>query len=154
MHPDQLFDLAAEFAHAIGNAERFHARAAVATGDDRAAHRKAASRWEGTAAYRREQLRAALREALRGTVHAVPDERLPVATWQQARVEVRATTLDGTRTVRVRYTPAQAAAAGAALIACAALTDHPNGSILASILPAFPPTPPADEPPSDEGKPA
>ncbi|WBB53868.1 hypothetical protein [Verrucosispora sp. WMMD573] len=150
MNPDRLFDLAAEFAHAIGNAERFHARAAVATGDDRAAHQKAASRWEAAAARRREHLRAALREALRGTVKAVPDERLPVATWQPGRVEVRATTLDGTRTVRVRYTPAQAAAAAVALIACAAITDDPDGSTLASILPAFPPTPPSDEPATDE----
>ncbi|GAB3863706.1 hypothetical protein GCM10029963_72900 [Micromonospora andamanensis] len=155
MNPDRLFDLAAEFAHATGNAERFHARAAVATGDDRAAHEKAASRWEAIAARRREHLRASLREALRGTVKAVPDERLPVATWQPGRVEVRATTLDGTRSVRVRYTPAQAAAAAVALIACAAITDDPNGSTLASILPAFPPNPPGDEPvTTDEGRPA
>ncbi|WP_216592212.1 hypothetical protein [Verrucosispora sioxanthis] len=116
MNPDRLFDLAAEFAHATGNAERFHARAAVATGDDRAAHEKAASRWEAIAARR---------------------------------------TPDGTRTVRVRYTPAQATAAAVALIACAAITDDPDGSTLASILPAFPPNPPGDEPvTTDEGRPA
>jgi hypothetical protein len=139
MHPDRLFDLAAEFAQATGNAERFHARAASTTGDDHTAHTKTASDWEARAARRREHLRAALREALRGTVTAVPDDELPVATWQRGRVEVRATTTDGTRTVRVRYTPAQALSAGAALIACAAITDQRAGGTLADVLAAFPP---------------
>lgn len=141
MNPERLFDLAAEFAQAIGNAERFHARAASCAGDDHTAHTKKASDWQAIAARRREHLRAALREALRGTMTAVPDAELPVATWQRGRVEVRATTLDGTRAVRVRYTPAQALAAGAALIACAAITDEQTGGTLTSILPAFPPHP-------------
>jgi hypothetical protein len=155
MNSDRLFDLAAEFAQATGNAERFHARAAVATGDAQTGHTKKASDWEAIAARRREHLSAALREALRGTVHAVPDDELPVATWQRGRVEVRATTLDGTRAVRVRYTPAQALAAGAALIACAAITDEQAGGTLTGILAAFPPNPSSgDEPASDEGRPA
>ncbi|GAB3160768.1 hypothetical protein GCM10027290_67200 [Micromonospora sonneratiae] len=154
MNPDRLFDLAAEFAQATGNAERFHARAASTTGNAHTAHSKKASKWEAAATRRREHLRATLREALRGTVTAVPDAELPVATWQRGRVEILATT-DGTRAVRVRYTPAQALTAGAALIACAAITDEQTGGTLTSILSAFPPNPPtSDEPASDEGRPA
>lgn len=155
MNPDRLFDLAAEFAQATGNAERFHARAASTTGDDHTAHTKKASEWEAIAARRREHLRAALREALRGTVTAAPDNELPVATLQRGRVEIRATTTDGTRAVRVRYTPAQALAAGAALIACAAITDEKSGGTLTSILGVFPPNPSTgDEPVSEEERPA
>ncbi|WP_213454669.1 hypothetical protein [Rhizomonospora bruguierae] len=156
MSPDQLVDLAAEFAQAIGNAERFHARAATAdTPEDNTAHAKAAARWEATAIRRREHLRAALREALSGAVTAMPDEALPVATWQRGRVEVRATTLDGARAVRVRYTPAQALAAGAALIACAAVTDEHSGGALTDILAAFPRNPNIrNNPANGDGKPA
>ncbi|MEV0396501.1 hypothetical protein [Polymorphospora rubra] len=155
MNPERLFDLAAEFAQATGNAERFHAHAASTTGDGHTVHSRSASRWEAIAARRREHLRAALREELRGTVHAVPDDELPVATWRRGRVEVRGTTLDGTRTIRVRYTPAQALAAGAALIACATITDEQAGGTLTGILATFPPNPATgDEPASDEKDPA
>ncbi|WP_307962113.1 hypothetical protein [Salinispora arenicola] len=57
--------------------------------------------------------------------------------------------------MRVLYTPAQALAAGAALIACAALTDAQISGTLTGILAAFPPNPRSiDEPASDEGRPA
>jgi len=149
MTPERLFDLAAEFAEAAGNAGLFHARAAATTGDEHTTHTANAARWEAIVARRREHLRTTLREALRGTVTAIPDDRLPVATWQRGRVEIRATTTasGGARAVRVRYTPAQAVAAGAALIACAAITDKQTGGSLAGILAAFPPNPtPHDEP--------
>jgi hypothetical protein len=146
MTPQRLFDLAAEFAQATGNAERLRARAASGT-DDHAAHTEKAAAWDALAARRREQLRDALRETLRGTVLAVPDDKLPVATWQRGRVEIRAVTTDRARVVRVRYTPAQALAAGAALIACAAITDGRAGGTLTDILPAFPPNPTRTNPP-------
>ncbi|BCJ51795.1 hypothetical protein Asp14428_32700 [Actinoplanes sp. NBRC 14428] len=76
----------------------------------------------------------------RTTVRAVPDERLPVCTWQKGSIEVRAVVPDGTRNVRVRYTPAQAIAAGTALIACGAVADSQTGGALTAILPAFPTT--------------
>ncbi|WFE27634.1 hypothetical protein O7623_00015 [Solwaraspora sp. WMMD791] len=150
MNPDDLFDLAADFAQATGNAERFRTCAATSTGDDHTTNTRKASRWEAVAARRREHLRTALREALHGTVTAVPDAELPVATWQQRLVEIRAITLDNTRAVRVRYTPTQALTTGADLIACAAVTDEHSGGILAGILPAFPPRPSTDNEPAGE----
>ncbi|WP_328366633.1 hypothetical protein [Micromonospora zamorensis] len=154
MTAERLFNLAAEFAQATGNAERFHARAASATDDDRTAITVKAVSWEGIAAQRREALRTELREALRGTVTAMPDEELPVAIWQRRHVEIRATTLDAAR-VRVRYSPAQAVALGTALIAFATLTDQRGGGILGDILATFPPTTGASQEPRDEeGEPA
>src|SRR5262245_25471966 len=156
---ERLYRLASDFAEAVGNVERWQTRADSAadsapdpvTGLDRAAHTSMAETWLALVARRREELRAALRETLHGTVRAVPDDELPVATWQRGRVEVRATTTDGTRAVRVRYTPAQALAAGAALIACAAITDQKAGGTLAGVLAAFPPNPDsADEPPTGD----
>ncbi|GAA0490886.1 hypothetical protein Ade02nite_23360 [Paractinoplanes deccanensis] len=73
-----------------------------------------------------------------GTVRAVPDTRLPVCTWQRGVVEVRAVSSDNSRSVRVRYTPAQAVAAGAALIACAAVSNSNSVTQLPPILPPFP----------------
>jgi hypothetical protein len=142
MTPDRLFSLAAEFAEASANAARTRGLLPSAQSDTDLAdlHRQAA-RWDETAAHRREALREALRTALGGAVRAVPDEELPVATWHSGRVEVRAIADDGGRAVRVRYTPAQALAAGAALIACAAITDAETGGTLTTILAAFPPNP-------------
>lgn len=155
MDPDQLFELATEFAQATSNAERFRACATTSTGHDNTANTRKASRWEAVAARRVEHLRTALREALHTTVTAVPDAELPVATWQQRLVEIRAVTLDNTRAVRVQYTPTQALTTGAALIACAAATDEHSGGILAGILPAFPPRPSTDnEPAGEEESPA
>jgi hypothetical protein len=50
----------------------------------------------------------------------------------------------------VRCTPAKALAAGAALIACAAITDTRAGGTLAGILAAFPPNPHADPAPDTD----
>lgn len=138
MTPDRLFDLAAEFAQATGNAERHNAYAACATGDEHTEHTKKASTWTALAVRRREELRAALRDAIHGAVRAVPDPELPVATWQRGRIEVRAVTTNGARTVRVRYTPGQALETGAALIACAAATDERIGGTLTRTLAALP----------------
>jgi hypothetical protein len=138
MTPDRLFNLAAEFAQATGNAERHNAYAACATGDEHTDHIKKAATWTALAARRREELRTALRDALHGAVRAVPDHELPVATGQRGRSEVRAVTTDRTRTVRVRYTPAQALETGAALIACAAITDERIGGTLTRTLAALP----------------
>ena len=69
----------------------------------------------------------------------IPDAELPVATWRNNHVEVRAHTGAEGRAVRVRYTPAQALAVGTALIACAVLADQRLGGTLSTILGAFPP---------------
>jgi len=145
---ERLYHLAADFAEAVGHVERWETRADSVTdtadpvtGLDHADYTFLAETSRTLVTHHREVLRAALRDALPGTVHAVPDDELPVATWQQGRVEVRAVTTDGTRTVRVRYTPRQALAAGAALIAWAAITDERAGGTLADILAAFPPNP-------------
>jgi hypothetical protein len=71
-------------------------------------------------------------------VHAVPEEKLPVATGQRGRVEVRAVTADGARAVWVRYSAAQALETGAALIACAAVTDERIGGTVAGLLATLP----------------
>ncbi|WP_431937080.1 hypothetical protein [Micromonospora sp. RP3T] len=138
MDPDHLFNVAAEFAQATGNAERFHARAASATGADRAALTKKATEWQAIAVRRRKHLRASLREELRGPVLAEPDTELPAALWQRRHVEIRACTPDGSR-IRVRCTPAQAVALGTALIGFAALADQLGGGVLGDILTTFPP---------------
>ncbi|MEU8370073.1 hypothetical protein [Micromonospora tulbaghiae] len=154
MNPDHLFSVAAEFAQATGNAERFHARAASVTSADRTALTKKASEWEATAARRREHLRASLREALRGPFIAEPDTELPAALWQRRHVEVRACTRHGSR-IHVRCTPAQAVALGTALIGFAALTDQLGGGVLGDILATFPTHCTAEPQASGEdGKPA
>lgn len=142
---ERVYCLAADYAEAVGNVERWEARAASATdtadpetGLDRSDHTYMANTWRTLVTVRREELRAALHETLRGTVRAVPDDELPVATKRRGRIEVRATTTDGTRTVRVRYTPAQALETGAALIACAALLDDRIGGTLTRTLAALP----------------
>ena len=84
------------------------------------------------------QLMTAYDELTRTTVRATPDERVPVCTRQQGVVEVRGVLPDATRSVRIRYTRGQAIAAGAALIACAALADRDTDGTLTALLPPFP----------------
>lgn len=128
MTTERLLALAAAFANATGNTERAYAFADRATTDDeRAEHTAKAQRFQVDAARRQEELRRALRTATASTVRAVPDGRLPVSTWQRGHIEVRAITTDGARAVRVRYTTAEAIAAGTALIACAAIADTADG---------------------------
>jgi hypothetical protein len=93
-------------------------------------------------------LMSALDDLTGATVRAVPDPRLPVCTWRKGVVEVRAVAADLRRAVRVHYTPAQAIAAGAALIACAAAADAATGGTLGPIMPPFP-TSPEDVPIGD-----
>jgi hypothetical protein len=90
---------------------------------------------------RHAELMSALDDLTRTTLRAVPDPGVPVCTWQKGAVEVRGMLADGSRAVRVRYTPAQAIAAGAALIACGAVADTTSGSTLGPILPPFPTSP-------------
>ncbi|GAB3076411.1 hypothetical protein [Micromonospora schwarzwaldensis] len=151
MNPDHLFNVAAAFAQATGNAEHFHARAASATGADRAALTKKASEWQAIAIRRRKHLRASLREEPRGPVVAEPDTELPAALWQRRHVEIRACTDDGSR-IRVRCTPAQAVALGTALIGFAALTDQLGGGVLGDILTTFPPRPTTEPQTSNENQ--
>ncbi|MEU3118477.1 hypothetical protein ABZ652_30725 [Micromonospora chalcea] len=137
MNPDHLFNVAAAYAEATGNAEHFRARAASATGADRAALTTKAREWDTIAVRQRKHLRASLREKLSGPVIAEPDTELPAALWQRRHVEIRACTSDGSR-IRVRCTPAQAVALGTALIGLAALTDQRGGGVLGNILTTFP----------------
>ncbi len=124
----------AEQAKAKANAER------ADRSDRERAEADAALAWEETLR-RSAELLTALDALATGTVKAVPDARLPVCTWQRGIVEVRANTSDNSRSVRVRYTPAQAVAAGAALIACAAVADSDSATQLTPILPPFPERP-------------
>ncbi|GIE93907.1 hypothetical protein [Paractinoplanes rishiriensis] len=99
-----------------------------------------AAKYDAAATVYHAQLHTSLDALTRTTVRAVPDERLPVCTWQRGTVEARAVLPDHSRSVRVRYTPAQAIAAGTALVACGALADEQTGGTLTTILPAFPTT--------------
>ncbi|ROO63010.1 hypothetical protein EDC02_5020 [Micromonospora sp. Llam0] len=98
-------------------------------------------RSDPTVTVRHAELMSALHDLTRTTVTAVPNPRLPVCTWRKGVVEVRAIAADGSRAVRVRYTPAQAIAAGTALIACGAVADTTTGGTLGPILPPFPTSP-------------
>jgi hypothetical protein len=109
-----------------------------------------AARLEQDATARHAEIMAAVDDLTHATLHAVPDPRLPVCTWRKDVVEIRATLPDGSRAVRVRYTPAQAIAAGAALIACGAVADTRTGGTLGPILPPWP----TDTTPADLGDPA
>ena len=136
----RLIDLANAYAEAAVrcDCERRTAREAAGL-TEQAAALTAVRHAEDAVERTRTALRADLRHALELPVHAFPDAELPVCTWRQSLVEVRALTGIGARVVRVRYTPAQALAAGAALIACAAIPDQRQGGTLSPVLGAFPP---------------
>ena len=136
-----LLTLIQDYATACASAERRHALAERTTGDAHDTYAAEAAEWDATATVRHAQLHTALDLLTRTTMRAVPDERLPVCTWQKGTVEARAVLPDHSRSVRVRYTPAQAIAAGAALIACAAVADGQTGGTLTPILPVFPAAP-------------
>jgi hypothetical protein len=136
-----LLTLVQEYADACANFERHRTLAECTVVDDAAAK---AIEYDSTSVACHARLMTAFDALTRTTVRAVPDQRLPVCTWQRGTVEARAVLPDGSRAVHVRYTPGQAIAAGAALIACAALADKDTGGSLTLILPAFPePSPPA-----------
>jgi hypothetical protein len=136
MSTDHLLSLAGMYAEAHGKAERFRALAETRPAR-RAEFQAGADRWTAAAAGLHANLRAELRDALHTTVHAAPDDALPVCTRNRRFVDIRATFNDGERGIRVRYTLAQAVSAGAAMIACAAVAE--GGDALETILPAFPP---------------
>lgn len=137
MSDEPLFDLAVEFAVATGHAATYRTRAELIQGED-TTDADRAQHWDRTAREHRDALRERLQAATARTVHALPNEKLPVATGQRGRVEVRAVTADGARAVRVRYSAAQALETGAALIACAAVTDERIGGTLAGLIATLP----------------
>ena len=137
---ERLLDLATLYAEAAVRADRARNTARSADGlTEQAAALTAVRHADDTLDRSRAALRTGLRQVLERPVRAVPDAELPVATWHDNQVEVRAITVTQDRAVRVRYTPAQALAAGAALIACAALADQRLGGTLSTILGPFPP---------------
>ena len=135
-----LITLINEYATARGAAERHHALLECLIDDNDGFFAAKIAEYEGAATTCHARLMTAYDQLTRTTVRAVADERLPVCSWQKGVVEIRGVLPDGTRSVRVHYTPAQAIAAGAALIACAALADGNTGGTLTPILPTFPTT--------------
>lgn len=140
--PD-LIDLIQDYAAERAAAERHHTLAECIDDADGKLTAQAADH-DSRATVLHARLLTALDMLTRTTVRAIPDPRLPVSTWRQNLVEVRAVLPDGSRSVRVRYTPEQAVSAGTALIACAAVADRDTGGALTPILPAFPEPTPAD----------
>ncbi|GIF16868.1 hypothetical protein [Actinoplanes teichomyceticus] len=136
---ERLFALATAYAEAAVWADRERAFARSAT--TRAAQAAAPSNVEkadSAVEAARAALRADLHHALGLPVYAVPETKLPVCTWRQGQVLIRALAKTDERPVRVRYTPEQALATGAALIACAAVTDVRVGGTLSHLLGTFP----------------
>ncbi len=142
----KLAMLIEHYAAAHAHAEWAKADAQHLDGQDREYAETAAGFAAQEAMLSNAELMTAIDALATGTVKAVPDARLPVCTWRRGIVEVRAVTSDNSRSVRVRYTPAQAVAAGAALIACAAVADSDSASQLTPILPPFPERPPTGDP--------
>ena len=136
---EHLLTLVQSYASARGAAERHRALLECLDDKDGVLASKIAESERASTTYHA-QLMTAYDELNRTTVRAVPDDRLPVCTWQTGTVEVRAVLTDHSRSVRVRYTPAQAIAAGTALVACGALADEQTGGTLTTILPPFPTT--------------
>lgn len=132
-----LIALVDDYATARGEAERHHALLECIIDDNEGFLAAKIAEYEAAATVHHAQLMTAYDELTRTTVRAIPDERLPVCTWRKGVVEVRAVLPDRSRSVRVRYTPAQAIAVGAALIACAAVTDADTGGTLTPILPVL-----------------
>ncbi|GAA3346585.1 hypothetical protein GCM10020358_58130 [Amorphoplanes nipponensis] len=137
---EHLLTLVQAYAAARGAAERHRALLECLVDDEDGFLASKIAEYELAYTTYHTQLMTAYDELTRTTMRAVPDERLPVCTWQTGTVEVRAVLTDHSRSVRVRYTPAQAIAAGTALVACGALADEQTGGTLTPILPAFPAT--------------
>jgi hypothetical protein len=135
-----LLTLVQTYATARGAAERHRALLECLVDDEDGFFATKIAEYELAATTCHAQLMTAYDELTRTTVRAFPDERLPVCTWQKGTVEVRAVLPDRSRSVQVRYTPAQAIAAGTALVACGALADDQTGGTLTHILPTFPAT--------------
>lgn len=137
---EHLLALCAAYAEAAVRCDRERHTARSAAGlTEQSAALTAVRHAEDAVERTRTALRVELRQVLELPVHAVPYAELPVATRREGQVQIRALTAGGERAVRVRYTPAQALTAGAALIACATLADQRLGGTLSTILGAFPP---------------
>lgn len=137
---EHLLTLVHAYATARGAAERHRALLECLADDNDGVHASKIAESEVAYTSYHAQLMTAYDALTRTTVRAVPDDRLPVCTWQTGTVEVRAVLPDRSRSVHVRYTPAQAIAAGTALVACGALADEQTGGTLTTILPSFPAT--------------
>jgi hypothetical protein len=133
-----IIALVQEYADARADAARHDALLECLVDDNDGFLAAKIAEYESAAVASHARLLTAVDTLTRSTVRAVPDPRLPVCTWQRGIVEARAVLPDGGRSVQIRYAPAQAVAAGAALIACAALADADTGGSLTPILPAFP----------------
>ncbi|MFC7527540.1 hypothetical protein [Actinoplanes sp. GCM10030250] len=136
---ETLLTLATTYAQAAVRADRDRASArSAATPAEQAATESAVRTADSAVDAARIALRAAVHNALELPVYAVPDTSLPVCTWHNGQVLIRALTNSGERAVRVRYTAEQALAIGTRLIACAAITDQRLGGTLSGILGTFP----------------
>jgi hypothetical protein len=133
-----LLTLIEAYANARAAADICHDLARTLSDPDRDPVEAEAAQLETDATARHAEIMSALDDLTGTTLQAVPDPRLPVCTWRADVVEIRAVIPDGSRDVRVRYTPAQSIAAGAALIACGVAADIRTGGTLGPILPPFP----------------
>ena len=135
---ERLFALATAYAEAAVRADRARTAARSAnTHTETAAAETTVSVADSAVEAARFALRTDLRQALELPVYAVPDTNLPVCTWQNGQVLIRALADSGERALRVRYTPQQALVTGVRLIACAAVTDERLGGTLSDILGTF-----------------
>ncbi len=132
---ERLFALATAYADAAvwADRERAFARSVTKKAEQDTAI-TAVEKADSAVEAARAALRADLRHALELPVYAVPDPQLPGCTWKRGHVVVHARTDNSGRAVRIRYTPDEALATGAALIAFAALTDERFGGTFANIL--------------------
>ncbi|MEV6299876.1 hypothetical protein AB0M02_10780 [Actinoplanes sp. NPDC051861] len=132
---ERLFTLATAYAEAADR-DRAAVRSA-STPAEKAAAETAVRISDSAVEAARFALRTDLRQALELPVYAMPDKKLLVCTWQTGQVLIRALADNAERAVRVRYTPEQALATGARLIACAAITDERLGGTLSGVLGPF-----------------
>src|SRR6266540_3720063 len=114
--PDKLLEQINELAEVYAKAQTCRAMAQLAE-----SQAERADYWDSQVSDQHARLTVALNSALPPTVYAAPDQFAPVRMPTSRDVEVRGSLDHGARAVSIRYTPAQAVAVGAALIACGAL---------------------------------
>jgi hypothetical protein len=98
--------LVQEYAAACASAERHHTLAERLVDDPDGQLAARAAEYESVATVRHAQLLTALDNLTRTTVRALPDDRLPVCTWQHGLIEVRGVLPDGSRSVRALHSRA------------------------------------------------
>ncbi len=145
-----LLALIEAYANARAAADICHDLSETLSDPDRDPVEAEATGLETDATARHAEIVSALNDLTSTTMHAVPEPRLPACTRRADVVEIRAILPDGSRAVRVRYTPAQAIAAGVALIACGVAADIRTSGTLGPILPPFPAGPACAEPVGDK----